>query len=75
MQIPEYQRYNNERDIALLDNSSISFLYELNSNGISISPILSETDSGMGLERSRGLGIKRFIHIIPQGFRLSHFHH
>ena len=37
MQIPEYQRYNNERDIALLDNSSISFLYELNSNGISIS--------------------------------------
>lgn len=44
MQIPEYQRYNNERDIALLDNSSISFLYELNSNGISISPILSEFD-------------------------------
>ena len=44
MQIPEYQRCNNERDIALLDNSSISFLYELNSNGISISPILSEFD-------------------------------
>ena len=44
MQIPEYQRYNNERDIALLDNSSISFLYELNSNGISVSPILSGFD-------------------------------
>ena len=43
--LPEYTQYNGERNIALLDNSSVAFLYQLKRFGLSTELLLSDYDA------------------------------
>lgn len=42
--MPEYTQYNNEKDIALLDNSAVAFLDQLKRHCIASKKLLSPYD-------------------------------
>ncbi len=42
--LPEYIKYNDEKDIALLDNSSVAFLEQLKHHGVDSASLLSSYD-------------------------------